>query len=144
MIYGYEPYDVLQIERDGAWLDFSTLRTQQEGAQAYRLVQTGMWEGKKENFRIRRGPDKIVCVRDEPPRAPELETVFVVERRPTTGDQLHVDMSGIFTTKQAAQSYIRKRIGYAPIWRGSGAAVFCEDRNGIIWTISPWSLDEGV
>lgn len=50
-----EPYDVLQIERDGRWLDFSTLRDESDFSHARRLVQTGQWDGSVFRFRVMRG-----------------------------------------------------------------------------------------
>jgi hypothetical protein len=49
------PYDVIQVLRDGEWLDFSTLRTSEEFAQAERMVRTGQWDGQALEFRVVRG-----------------------------------------------------------------------------------------
>lgn len=48
-----EPYDVLQIEKDGKWLDFSTLRTESEIDHAKSLVSShGASDWVNRNFRI--------------------------------------------------------------------------------------------
>jgi len=62
MAYQFQPYDVLQVksQRNGEWLDFSTLRTVSEGERAVELVQTGKWEGETREFRVRRGFNQIV------------------------------------------------------------------------------------
>jgi hypothetical protein len=61
--YAFEAYDVLQIERAGEWLDFSTLRTASEGARAVQLVREGRWDGQPASFRIRRGFNRVVFSR---------------------------------------------------------------------------------
>lgn len=38
-------YDVLQILRNGDWLDYSTLRDQQEAVMAYRMVKKQVFYG---------------------------------------------------------------------------------------------------
>lgn len=61
-MYNFEPYDVLQSksERLNEWLDFSTLRTADEGRRAVTLVDSGMWDGVPMQFRIRRGFNTVV------------------------------------------------------------------------------------
>jgi hypothetical protein len=47
-----KPYDVIQIAREGKWVDFCTLRTEGDFAAARRLVEEGQWEGKPVAFRV--------------------------------------------------------------------------------------------
>lgn len=58
--YVFAPYDVLQVLRKGAWLDFSTLRTNEDAGRALALVETGMWEGERLAFRIRRNDEVVM------------------------------------------------------------------------------------
>lgn len=60
--YSFEPYDVLQSKsaRLNEWLDFSTLRTADEGRRAVALVDSGVWDGAPMQFRIRRGFNTVV------------------------------------------------------------------------------------
>lgn len=39
--YEFQPYDVLQVERNGRWLDYMTLRTPEEGEKAVAIVRGG-------------------------------------------------------------------------------------------------------
>lgn len=51
--YEFEPYDVLQSRNaDGEWLDFMTIRTEQEGFNAVSLVIAGKWNNAPAIFRI--------------------------------------------------------------------------------------------
>lgn len=59
--YTWMPYDVLQILRGGAWLDFSTLRTEGEARRALELVASGTWEGEQFEFHICRPNGNIVA-----------------------------------------------------------------------------------
>lgn len=58
MSYSFQAYDVLQIEQPNAdtqitqWLDFSTIRTQDEASQAVLLVRVAQWNGRPARFRI--------------------------------------------------------------------------------------------
>jgi hypothetical protein len=52
LAYTFTPYDVLQVQRDGAWLDVSTLRTAAEADQAVAIVGAGRWLGQTGTFRI--------------------------------------------------------------------------------------------
>lgn len=56
-----QKYDVIQVCRDGRWLDFSTLRTEEEFAQARRLVdQRGAGVFETAEFRVVRGCAEVV------------------------------------------------------------------------------------
>ena len=50
----FQAYDVLQISRDNAtsWQDFSTLRSENDFANAEHLVATGMWDSVVVLFRV--------------------------------------------------------------------------------------------
>ena len=58
----FKAYDVLQVKRTTEpaahvapgrdWLDFSTIRSEDEGRRAVELVKSGRWEGKQHQFRI--------------------------------------------------------------------------------------------
>lgn len=63
--YEFQAYDVLQIKRpdDNRWSDFSTLRSDEDAAQAVELVNGGRWDGQPAEFRIRRGFNYIVYAR---------------------------------------------------------------------------------
>jgi hypothetical protein len=61
MTYTFQPYDVLQIRRDGRWLDFTALRYAMEAGLAIQLVKTGRWEGQTYEFRIVRNSPRIEC-----------------------------------------------------------------------------------
>lgn len=53
MAYTFSPYDVLQVLRKGDWLDFSTIRTQEEAEIAIRYVMNdGRDFGQNASFRI--------------------------------------------------------------------------------------------
>jgi hypothetical protein len=51
MTYTFTPYDVLQVEQDGAWLDYCTLRDAQDGRDAVHMVTHGQ-AGGTIHFRI--------------------------------------------------------------------------------------------
>lgn len=59
--YTFAPYDVLQVERDGQWLDFTTLRTEREARTARLMVEHGFWDGDNltANFRIVRNTPRV-------------------------------------------------------------------------------------
>lgn len=40
-MYVFEPYDILQIKGNDMWLDFFTIRTQEEADTASTIVKTG-------------------------------------------------------------------------------------------------------
>lgn len=52
MTYSFQPYDVLQVLRNGTWLDYSTLRTANEGAIAQKAVRHGVLDRETLEFRI--------------------------------------------------------------------------------------------
>jgi hypothetical protein len=62
--YVFQPYDVLQIKRTATseWLDFSTLRTADEGVRAQELVRSSRWDGEVVLFRIVRNTPRIGLV----------------------------------------------------------------------------------
>lgn len=47
-----QDYDILQILKDGSWLDFATIRDRQDARRALELVETGYWEGGRQTMRI--------------------------------------------------------------------------------------------
>lgn len=49
---GFECYDVLQIERDGVWLDYMTLRCEEDGHEAVLYVQ-GKHRAAPKGFKFR-------------------------------------------------------------------------------------------
>jgi hypothetical protein len=95
MRYTFEAYDVLQIQRDerhvfspaaqasGPWLDFMTLRSEDEGRQAAELVDRGLWQGKPTTFRIVRQfpfavkyPHAATSARKRPTRKERQDVLF--------------------------------------------------------------------
>lgn len=52
MTYQFAPYDVLQVQRDGQWLDFSTIRTTGDAVRAEEILRAGWWNGEGRDFRI--------------------------------------------------------------------------------------------
>jgi len=62
--YTFAPYDVLQVERGGQWLDFTTLRTEAEARTARLMVERGFWDGDNltANFRIVRNSPRMGIV----------------------------------------------------------------------------------
>ena len=61
MRYEFEAYDVLQIERNGTWSDFSTLRTADDAETARGLVDAKQWNSEAAAFRIvRYGRKEVV------------------------------------------------------------------------------------
>lgn len=78
--YTFVAYDVLQIQRDGKWLDFSTLRTQTEADMATRMVDTGKWDGESGmSFRIVRfaiGKGKVPVYERQQDNASQLQCSY--------------------------------------------------------------------
>lgn len=55
--YVFEPYDILQVERAGQWLDYSTLRTKAEAMQAVTITDgRGSLNSDTADYRIVRNP----------------------------------------------------------------------------------------
>ena len=66
-----QAYDVLQVERDGTWLDFSTLRTEEDFSNARRIMRNGWldWNNVRipaERFRVWRSMGDEVIVQGGP------------------------------------------------------------------------------
>jgi len=56
--YKFEPYDVLQVSRDGKhWDDYGTLRTEEEARYAVRYVKVSPFLDSV--FRIKRGAEVV-------------------------------------------------------------------------------------
>lgn len=53
--YDFRPYDVLQINREGGWLDYVTIRNADEAIEAAAVVRNGRAWGQPADFRIVRG-----------------------------------------------------------------------------------------
>lgn len=52
MFYDFQPYDVLQVARDGKFVDFATVRDQNDAIHAKAIVDAGSFSGQAGIFRI--------------------------------------------------------------------------------------------